>query len=88
MAQGTIPQYLISKLTRSPNGDKKALEVDHSAAVNERIVLTHGDLASPIILVKDGVIVAIVDLETFGWYFSFWEYNFVYRGASERGTDH
>jgi hypothetical protein len=56
----------------------------HTTTVNERIVLTHGDLSSRNILVKDGVIIAVVDRETFGWYPSFWEYTFVYRGAWNR----
>ncbi|CAK7210826.1 hypothetical protein SBRCBS47491_000909 [Sporothrix bragantina] len=39
-----------------------------------RIVLTHGDLAPRNIMVRDGVIVALVDWEDAGWYPEYWEF--------------
>ena len=79
----TMDEFRDYWVQRCPTGDSDAPELDHSTAVNE-VVLTHGDLASRNIIIKDGVIAAILDWETFGWYPSFWEYTFVYRGAWHR----
>lgn len=43
------------------------------------LVFTHGDLSSLNLLVRGDDIVAIVDLETAGWYPSYWEYTSAYQ---------
>lgn len=37
-------------------------------------MLTHGDLSSLNILVKDDQVVGIIDWETAGWFPAYWEY--------------
>jgi aminoglycoside phosphotransferase len=61
-------------------GDESKSEVAPTCAS----VLTHGDLSSRNLLVKDGCIVAVIDWDTFGWYPEFWEINTIYRGAWTR----
>ncbi|KAI1307867.1 kinase-like domain-containing protein [Xylaria venustula] len=41
---------------------------------NHELVLTHGDLSSLNILVREDKVVGIVDWETAGWFSSYWEY--------------
>jgi len=47
---------------------QRAMQGEH------RIVFTHGDLAPRNILVEDGVVTAIVDWESSGWFPEHWEY--------------
>ncbi|KAI0315311.1 kinase-like domain-containing protein [Amylostereum chailletii] len=44
-----------------------------STATKAGPVLTHGDLAPRNIIVRNGLIVAVLDWEAFGWYPEFWE---------------
>ena len=41
---------------------------------NHKIVLTHGDFHPRNIIVKDDVVIAIIDWEFAGWYPEYWEY--------------
>ncbi|KAF8950346.1 kinase-like domain-containing protein [Flammula alnicola] len=77
----TMDEFREYWLERVPKGDRDAPPLDHTAVVNKQIVLTHGDLSPRNILIKDSVIVAILDWETLGWYPIFWEYTFADRGA-------
>ncbi|KAF9075309.1 kinase-like domain-containing protein [Rhodocollybia butyracea] len=48
------------------------------------VVLTHGDLGTQNILVKDAHIVGIVDWDTFGWYPDYWEGLMFHRRTDQR----
>jgi hypothetical protein len=52
---------------------RSKLEILLPWADPSKIVLSHGDLNSTNIIVRDGKIVSIVDWDTFGWYPDFWE---------------
>ena len=56
------------------------VELDRCARRTYKTVFTHADLAPHNILVKDGMIVAIIDWEFAGWYPEYWEYTRAYLG--------
>ena len=58
-----------------PGNNPEINELIHlQEAASHPPVLTHGDLSSLNILVRDDKIVGIIDWETAGWLPSYWEY--------------
>jgi hypothetical protein len=74
-------------LVRPPKRIKKQSMYWHQITIQlgaeYPIVFTHGDISPRNIIVRDGRIVALLDLEWAGWYPEYWEYVFAMRGLDK-----